>query len=547
MNARTISLAGAALLLAAQVHAVQYDLSALAWRNIGPNRGGRSQAAAGSSKRPLEYYFGATGGGLWKTTNGGVSWFPVADRHIHSSSVGAVAVSESNPDVVYIGMGETELRSNIMQGDGVYRSSDAGKTWKHVGLAETQAISRIRIDPTDPDMVYVAAFGHPFGPNPQRGIFRSRDAGKTWERVLYRNDHSGAIDLCLDPAKPQVLFATMWDAYRTPWTLSSGGPGSGIFKSVDGGSTWAELTRNPGLPRGVLGKISIAVSGADSNRVYALVEAEDGGLFQSNDAGATWIRVNEDRSIRQRAFYFSRITADPKDRDTVYALNVEFYRSSDGGRTLHELHTPHADHHDLWIASGDPSRLIASDDGGAAVSTDGGRTWTAEQYPTGQFYHVATTADLPYHVCGAQQDHGTACVPSDGGPNLRDPAARAGNWLYSAGGGEAGYVAPDPRNPNVFYAGDQAGIITRYDRSTGETRAVHPYPLFFSGMPASAPSHAQKSVLRASGPISLSPGQSIARNARPLYAARSTNWCSSQPGDRQTDADNPLPKPSKPP
>ncbi|HTB14783.1 MAG TPA: hypothetical protein VK752_24590 [Bryobacteraceae bacterium] len=465
----------AGLILVGALSAQDYDLGALHWRNIGPNRGGRSQAVAGSARRPLEYYFGATGGGLWKTTNGGVTWFPVTDGQVHSSSVGAVAVAPSNPDVVYIGMGETELRGNIMQGDGVYKSIDAGKTWKHVGLADTQAIARIRIDPANPDLVYVAALGHPFGPNEQRGVFRSSNGGATWERVLFRNNRAGAVDLAMDSNNPRVLFATIWDAYRTPWSLSSGGPASGFFKSTDGGASWTEITRNPGLPKGILGKITVAVSGADSRRVYALIEADDGGLFQSDDAGATWKLINADRSIRQRAFYFSRITADPKRRDTLYAMNVEFYRSDDGGKTFHRGHTPHADHHDLWIAPDDPKRMIAADDGGAAVSTDGGETWTLEQYPTGQFYHVATTAEFPYHVCGAQQDDGTACVSSDGNPN---------DAPFGAGGGEAGYLAADPKNPNIFYGGDQAGIITRYDRRTGDSRVINVDPLFFSGMSA---------------------------------------------------------------
>ncbi len=488
-------------LAAALVRAESHDLSALRWRNIGPNRGGRSQAAAGSVRRPLEYYFGATGGGLWKTTNGGTTWFPVTDGQIHSSSVGAVAVAESNPDVVYIGMGETELRGNILEGDGIYKSVDAGKTWKQIGLKDSRAIAHIRVHPADPDLVYVAALGHPYGRNEERGIFRSTDGGSTWKRVLFRDDHSGAVDLCMDPNNPQVLFAAIWDVYRTPWLLSSGGPGSGLFKSTDGGETWTEITRNPGLPKGVVGKIGVSVSGADSRRVYALIEADDGGLFQSNDAGASWSRVNENRSIRQRAFYYTRVYADPKDRDTVYILNVDFFRSRDGGRTLETLRTPHADHHDLWIATDNPLRMINSDDGGGSVSTDGGRTWTAERYPTSQLYHVATTRDFPYHVCGAQQDSGTACVPSDRAANRRDPGGAAGDWLYTAGGGEAGYIAPHPKDPNIFFAGDQAGIITRYDRRTGESRVVNFYPMFFSGMPASA----LKERLQWTFPIVFSP------------------------------------------
>ena len=499
------------------------DLSALKWRNIGPNRGGRSQAAAGSTQRPLEYYFGATGGGLWKTTNSGTTWSPVTDGQIHSSSVGAVAVSESNPDVVYIGMGETELRSSVMQGDGVYKSVDAGKTWKHIGLVDTQAISRVRIDPANPDIVYVAALGHPFGPNEERGVFRSKDGGTTWKRVLFRGNRAGAIDLAMDPHNPRVLFATIWDVYRSPWTLSSGGPASGMFKSSDGGDTWTEITHNRGLPKGGLGKINVCISGADSNRVYAMVEADDGGLFQSNDAGESWILATADRSIRQRAFYFSRILADPQNRDTVYALNVEFYRSEDGGKTFQLLHTPHADHHDLWIASNDPKRMISSDDGGGSISTDGGKTWTLERYPTSQFYHVSTTVDLPYHVCGSQQDDGTACVPSGPALNMRDPAAPAGDWFYSAGGGEAGYLTADPKDANIFYGGDEAGIITRYDRRTGESRAINVYPMFFSGMPASA----LKERWQWTFPIVFSPV-----DPKVLYTSSQPLWKSTTQGQR---------------
>ena len=455
-------------------------VNGLRWRNVGPNRGGRSLAVAGSVKRPLEYFFGATGGGLWKTTDGGTTWHAVTDGQIHSSSIGAVAVSESNADVVYIGTGETELRASIIQGDGVYRSADGGKTWLHVGLADTQAIARVQIDPGNPELVYVAALGHPYGPNQQRGIFRSRDGGKTWQRILYRNDHVGAIDLCLDPHEPRVMFASLWEVYRKPWALSSGAEGSGLFKSTDGGERWKEITRNPGMPRGLVGKINVTVSGADSRRVYANVEATDGGLFRSDDGGDTWARVNDDHNIRQRAFYFNRVQADPKNRDVVYAMNVDLYRSSDGGRTLVQVHDPHADHHDLWIAADDPARMIVADDGGASVSVDGGTTWTAEHYPTAQFYHVATTPDVPYDICGAQQDRGSACVPN----HTTGQLLPAGDWFYSAGGGEAGYVAPDPNQLGVFYAGDQAGMVTRYDRKTNQKRDVQVNPWMFSGMPA---------------------------------------------------------------
>jgi len=456
-------------------------LSGLSWRSIGPNRGGRSIACAGSPGRPNEYYFGATGGGLWKTTDGGTTWAPVTDGQITSSSVGSVAVAESNPDVVYLGMGETQLRGNVMQGDGVYRSADAGRTWTHLGLPDTQAIGRIRVHPANPDLVYVAALGHPYGPSPERGVYRSRDGGRQWTRVLFRNDRTGAVDIDLDANDPRVLYASLWEVYRTPWLLSSGGPGSGLFKSIDGGDSWTEITRNQGLPKGLLGKITVTVSRADSRRVYAMVEADDGGLFRSDDAGATWVRVNDERDLRQRAFYFSRIVADPKDADTVYALNFRLSRSTDGGRTFTTLPESHSDHHDLWIDPTNPQRLINSNDGGGTISVNGGRTWSAQDYPTAQMYHVGTTADFPFHVCGAQQDNSTACVPSDAGLHLRDPRDAAGRWLYAAGGNESGYVVPHPTDPEIFYAGGQEAYLTRYDRRNGQARDIQPFPRLYSG------------------------------------------------------------------
>jgi photosystem II stability/assembly factor-like uncharacterized protein len=466
----------AATLLAAPA----YDpalFGSLTWRSIGPPRGGRSIASAGSSSRPLEYYFGATGGGLWKTTDGGLTWHPVTDGQVKSSSVGAVAVSQSNPDVVYIGMGETELRGNIMQGDGVYKSTDAGKTWKHMGLADTQAISRIRVHPANADVVYVSALGHPYGPNAERGVFRSRDGGQTWTKVLFRNLRSGAVDLCLDPKNPDVLFAAIWDAYRTPWSLSSGGPGSGLFKSTDGGDHWTEITRNPGMPGGIVGKIGVAVSGADGNRVYAIVENENGGVFVSDDGGATWKLLSDDRRLRQRAFYYTRIYADPKAKDTLYVLNTSFFRSTDGGKTYRTVPTPHGDNHDLWIDPANPLRMVESNDGGADVSQNGGQTWTGQEYPTAQLYHVATTRDIPYHVCGAQQDSSTICVSSAAAGR----GGRGGTAPYAVGGGESGYIAPHPTNPNLFYAGSQGALLTRFDRRSGTTRDIQVYPMFFSG------------------------------------------------------------------
>ena len=458
--------------------------ASLRWRNIGPNRGGRSIAVAGSTSRPLEYYFGATGGGLWKTVDGGTTWAPVTDGQIRSSSVGAVVVAESDPDVVYMGMGEAELRGNIMQGDGVYRSADAGKSWSHAGLEKTQSISRVRIDPANANRVYVAALGHPYAPNVDRGVFRTTDGGRTWTKILFRNDRTGAVDLAIDPNDSRVLYATLWEVYRRPWMLWSGGEGSGLFKSTDGGNSWIELTRNPGLPSGVLGKITVTVSGADSRRLWANIEASDGGLYRSDDAGSTWTRVNAGRNLWQRSFYFMRMAADPRDRETLYVLNFLLEKSIDGGKSFTTVDTPHADHHDLWIDPRDPRRMIEANDGGAIVSVSGGATWTGDRYPTAQMYRVATSDDVPYHVCGAQQDNTTACVPSDGG-QLAPPNATGGDWFYEVGGGESADVAPKPGAPDIFYAGS-TNTLTRYDRRSGQARDVQPHPRIVMGEPASA-------------------------------------------------------------
>jgi photosystem II stability/assembly factor-like uncharacterized protein len=452
----------------------------LRWRSIGPPRGGRSIAVVGVLSRPLEYYFGAVGGGLWKTLDGGQTWNPVTDGQIKSSSVGAIGVAESNPDVVYIGMGEACLRGNIMQGDGVYRSSDAGKTWTNVGLTDSQIISRVRVHPSNPDLVYVAAMGHPAAPNDERGVFRSKDGGKTWQKVLFRDNKTGAIDLVIDRRNPNVLYAALWEAYRVSWQMSSGGSGSGIFKSTDGGDHWTELTRNPGLPQGVVGRIGIDVSGGDSNRLFMMFENADGGLFRSDDAGATWTRVSDDRRLRQRAFYYSHVYADTKNGDTVYVLNTGFYKSTDAGKTFSTIRVPHGDNHDLWIDPNDPKRMVNANDGGGNVSVNGGETWTDQDFATAQFYHVTTTKDFPYQVCGAQQDNSTACVSSE-------PArGRDSAMLYAVGGGESGYIAPHPVDPDIFYAGSQGALITRFDRKTGHIRDIQPYPRFFSGEPASA-------------------------------------------------------------
>jgi len=472
-----IAVALAPLALSAQ----GYDSSlydALQWRNVGPDRGGRSQAVAGSAARPFEYYFGATGGGLWKTTDGGENWAPVTDGQLNSSSVGAVQVCEANPDVVYIGMGETELRGNIMQGDGVYKSTDGGETWRHVGLEGTQAISRIRIHPTDCNTVWVAAFGTHSIANADRGVFKSTNGGETWRKVLFRDQRSGAVDLTLDPGNPSVMYASLWEAWRRSWGMSSGGPGSGLFKSTDYGETWTEITRNSGLPQaGVLGKIGVAVSPAAPWRVYAIIEHEpDGGIYRSDDGGTTWTKMNDERRFRQRAFYYSRTYADPADPDVVYVLNTGLYRSTDGGKTFSSLRPPHGDNHDLWIAPDNPHRMINSNDGGANVSVNGGRTWTEQDYPTAQFYHVITTHHQPYFICGAQQDNSTACVPSRGWGFLGEQGGGQGAFFFTVGGGESGYIANDPDDPDVYFAGSYGGDLSRFDYSTGDARAINIWP-----------------------------------------------------------------------
>ena len=448
-------------------------LTGLKWRNIGPNRGGRSIAVAGSAARPLEYYFGATGGGLWKTTDGGTSWKPTTDKDVDNSAVGGVAVCEANPDVVYFSTGETELRGNIMPGNGVYKSSDGGKTWKSVGLKSVQNFSRIRVDPTNCNTVFAGGFGHYGTPGADRGVYKSSDGGATWRKVLYRDPRTGAVDISIDPKNPKVIYAALWEAWRKPWGMSSGGPGSGLFKSVDGGEHWTELTRNPGMPGGIDGKIGVSVSPVDGNRVYAIIENKDGGVFVSDDAGATWRRTNDSRDLRQRAFYYTHVYADPKIKDRVYVTNVQFFRSDDGGKTFPtKLRPPHGDNHDLWIAPNDNQRMIESNDGGASVSVNGGKTWTKENYPTAQIYRVTITNHFPYLVCGAQQDNTTICVPGKDWKHMNS----LGEWGFSVGGGESGYIANDPLNPDIYYAGSYGGELDRFDYSNGQSRAINVVP-----------------------------------------------------------------------
>jgi photosystem II stability/assembly factor-like uncharacterized protein len=459
---------------ARQKNSMKYDTTLyrkLEWREIGPFRGGRSIAVAGHKDQPWTYYFGATGGGVWKTEDGGVTWLNVSDGFFKVGIVGALAVAESDPNVIYAGTGEACIRGNTMPGEGMYKSLDAGKTWKFVGLSEAQTISEIIVHPKNADLVYAAALGHVFGPNPERGVYRSTDGGTTWKKVLYKNTKTGAVDIVFDPLNPRIMYAALWEANRTPWSMSSGGPGSSLWKSADGGDTWTDISKNTGLPKGTLGKIGISASLAQADLVWALVESEKGGLFRSDDAGATWRRVNEDRNIRQRAWYYTHVYADPKNAETVYILNVSFHKSVDGGKTLTSIRVSHGDNHDLWIDPTDPSRMISGNDGGASVTNNGGKTWTEEDFATAQFYHVTVDNQFPYYVYGAQQDNSTVGIAS----RTTSFGIDRTDWS-SVGGGESGYIAVNPADPNIIYAGSYGGYLTRYDRRLDDTRSINPWP-----------------------------------------------------------------------
>ncbi|HLN80648.1 MAG TPA: glycosyl hydrolase, partial [Thermoanaerobaculia bacterium] len=451
----------------------------LEFRNIGPYRGGRVTAVAGVRGQPLVFYQGACGGGVWKTNDGGSNWEPTSDKDFKTGSVGGIGISESDPNVIYAGMGEAPIRGNVSHGDGVYRSTDGGKTWRNVGLENTHQIARVRVHPKNPDLVYVAALGHVWGPNSERGIYRSRDAGKSWEKVLFVSDRTGASDLVMDPTNPRILYAGFWQVYRKPWALVSGGPEGGIWKTTDGGDTWKKLSE--GLPDGIVGKVGVAVSPARPDRVWALVESKDkGGVYRSDDGGEKWTRVNSENKLRQRAWYYTRIYADPKNPDGVYALNTGFYRSNDGGKTFNSIRVPHGDNHDLWIDPDDPQRMIESNDGGANVSFNGGQTWSSiMNQPTAQFYRVTTDDRFPYWVYGAQQDNTTVAISSRG----RGRGIDVTDW-HPVGGCESGWVAPKPKNPDVVFAGCYGGSITRYDHKTGQEREVMAWPQLAIGQAA---------------------------------------------------------------
>ncbi len=444
------------------------------YRLIGPFRGGRSLTASGIAGDPNTYYLGSTGGGVWKTTDGALTWQPMFDGPA-VGAVGALAISPSDPNILYVGTGEACIRGNISHGDGVYKTLDGGKTWKNLGLKDTRAIGRVLVHPKNSDIVFVAALGHPYGPNAERGVFRSLDGGKTWEKVLYKDENTGAVDIAFDPNNPNILFAALWQARRLPWTLNDGGPGSGIYRSNDGGSTWKHIEGH-GLPKGQYGRIGVSVA-ANSERVYALIEAQEGGLYRSDDGGENWQLVNSNRSIRQRPWYYMHVTADPQDPNTVYFMNVDFYRSVDAGRTVNRIRVPHGDNHGIWIDPKNTQRMIASNDGGATVSLDGGKTWSREDnQPTSQFYHVITDSRTPYFVYGAQQDNSTMAIAS----RSDDGAIDRADW-YAVGGGESGYIAPYPPDPDIVFAGDYEGWVSRFDKRTGQIKNITVQPELTDG------------------------------------------------------------------
>ena len=448
----------------------------LEFRNIGPFRGGRVTAVAGLRGERLVYFFGATGGGLWTTTDGGATWKPLADAFLKTSSVGAVAVAESDHNVIFAGMGQAPIRGNTSHGDGVYKSTDAGATWTNVGLQDTQQISRVRIHPKNPDIVYVAAQGHAWGPNAERGVYRTLDGGRTWTKVLFVDDKTGASDLMMDPTNPRILYAAFWQVHRKPWSLENGGTGGGLWKSIDGGDTWKRLTE--GLPEGIVGKVTVTVSASQPSRVWSMVEhAEKGGLYRSDDGGAKWTLVNGSHRIRQRAWYYSRVFADPHNADIIYVTNINLLKSIDGGKTFSRIRVLHGDTHDLWIDPDDTRRMILGDDGGAEITVNGGQSWTTQDnQPTAEIYRVIADDRFPFWVYGGQQDNTTVAIPT----GVRDGAITQAHW-HEVGGGESAWIAPDPRNLDIVYAGSYGGAITRYDHKTGETRDIVAWPQVVDG------------------------------------------------------------------
>ncbi|HVM89553.1 MAG TPA: hypothetical protein VMT76_15300 [Puia sp.] len=488
--------------------------SALKWRCIGPWRSGRSIAVTGVTGQPMVYYAGQTGGGVWKTTDAGNTWLCVSDSNFTSSSVGAVSVSKSNPNIVYAGMGEVEMRNNISFGDGVYKSTDAGKTWKHAGLEKSYAIGTIAIDPQNPDIVYAAAMGKIFGANKERGLYRTKDGGVTWQQVLSYDDSTGCVDVKIDPNNPLIIYASMWRAHRTPYSLSSGGKGSGLYKSMDGGNSWKLISENPGMPKGLMGKIICSVSAVNSQRIYAVVENEHGGVFRSDDGGENWSLVSTKNDLTQRPWYFSQVFADTKNENTVYILNVEFWRSIDGGVNWERVANRHGDNHDMWINPDNANNWIMGDDGGPQVTFDAGKNFSEIDLPTAQFYHVNLDNDFPYNVYGAQQDNSSIRIAS----RTNDYTIGIRDW-YPVAGGEAGYIVPDPTNPDITYGGEYDGQLTTFNKKTGQYRAVSPDPELHQG----AGAEDYKFRFNWTFPIAFSPHDPKMMYAGSNYIVRTTD------------------------
>lgn len=447
-------------------------LSKVKYRSIGPYRGGRSAAVAGSYKNRTTFYFGATGGGVWKTTDGGSNWKNISDKFF-GGTIGAVAVAPSDESIVYAGEGENTMRGNVAEGlGGVWRSADAGRTWKNIGLNDGRHIIRLVVHPRDPNTVWAAVMGHLFGPNEERGVYKTTDGGKTWKRTLYINNQTGASDLVMEPGNPDVFYAGMWRVIRTPYSMESGGEGSGLYKSTDGGETWVPLINKKGMPKGLWGIVGVAVAPSNPEKVYAIIENSNGGLYKSEDAGETWSLTSNDNNIRQRAWYYTKVYVDPKNENLVYCPNVNFMKSSDGGRTFQSINTPHGDHHDLWIDPEDGKRMIVADDGGAQVSFDGGNNWsTMDNQPTGQYYRVTTDNAVPYRILGAQQDNSTVRIKS----RTTGAGITSRDWDVTAGS-ESGHVVADPLNPEIVYGGNYGGYLSRLDHRTGENRAINVWP-----------------------------------------------------------------------
>lgn len=448
----------------------------LKWRCVGPYRGGRITAVAGVPDNPLVYYFGSAGGGVWKTDDGGLNWNPISDGFFKSSSVGAIAVSESNPNVIYVGMGGSCLRNDISDGDGLYKSEDAGKTWTHIGLHESRHIGRIRIHPQDSNLVYVAVLGNVYGSSKERGVYRSKDGGKTWEKILFIDEKTGAVDLAMDVTNPNILYAATWQVIIKPWGILSGGPGTGLHTSIDSGDNWQRISQD--LPTGKMGRVGVAVSPVNPNRIWTLVAAENGGLFRSDDRGKTWRLVSQDWNVRKRHAYYTHVYADTQDQDTVYVLASKFLKSTDGGNTFSMIQEPHGDNHDLWIAPENNLRMINGNDGGANVSFNGGKSWTRQDnQPTAQIYRVTTDNQFPYRIYGAQQDNTTLSLPS------RQTGREIVPDMYRVAGGESGTIAVHPIDSHISYGGSYWGRLTRYDLHTKENRDVSVWPEIPLGRP----------------------------------------------------------------